>query len=142
MALEEISLRGRAIRSGTAEGKALVSAQPIGFLGGVDPETGIVIEPGHPLEGRSVTGKVLIFPSGKGSTVGSYTLYRMSRAGTAPAAIINRESEAIVAVGAIISNYPNGGSDRHCRDQDRRSGEPGRRVRHSATMSERSVLQT
>jgi predicted aconitase with swiveling domain len=106
MALEEVSLRGRVIRSGSAEGKALVSAQPIGFLGGVDPETGIVIEPDHPLEGQSVTGKVLVFPSGKGSTVGSYTLYRMSRAGTAPAAIINSESEAIVAVGAIISNIP------------------------------------
>jgi predicted aconitase with swiveling domain len=72
----------------------------------VDPETGIVIEPDHLLEGQSVTGKVLVFPSGKGSTVGSYTLYRMSRAGTAPAAIINSESEAIVAVGAIISNIP------------------------------------
>jgi predicted aconitase with swiveling domain len=106
VALEEVSLRGRVIRSGKAEGKALVSAQPIGFLGGVDPETGIVIEPDHLLEGQSVTGKVLVFPSGKGSTVGSYTLYRMSRAGTAPAAIINSESEAIVAVGAIISNIP------------------------------------
>jgi predicted aconitase with swiveling domain len=106
MALEEISLRGRVIRSGSAEGKALVSSQPIGFLGGVDPETGIVIEPDHPLEGQSVTGRVLVFPSGKGSTVGSYTLYRMSRAGTAPAAIINYESEAIVAVGAIISSIP------------------------------------
>jgi predicted aconitase with swiveling domain len=106
MALDEKCLRGRAIRSGSAEGKALVSPQPIGFLGGVDPETGVVIEPDHPLEGQSVTGRVLVFPSGKGSTVGSYTLYRMSRAGTAPAAIINSESEAIVAVGAIISDIP------------------------------------
>jgi predicted aconitase with swiveling domain len=106
MALEQISLRGRVICSGSAEGEALVSDQPIGFLGGVDPETGVVIEPEHPLEGRSVTGSVLVFPSGKGSTVGSYTLYRMSRAGTAPAAIINWESEAIVAVGAIISCIP------------------------------------
>jgi predicted aconitase with swiveling domain len=106
MTLEEISLRGRAIRSGSAEGRALVSSDPIGFLGGVDPETGMVIDPGHPLEGQSVTGKVLVFPGGKGSTVGSYTLYRMSRAGTAPAAIINSESEAIVAVGAIIGNIP------------------------------------
>jgi predicted aconitase with swiveling domain len=48
----------------------------------------------------------LVFPSGKGSTVGAYTLYRMAKAGTAPAAIINRESEAIVAVGAIISDIP------------------------------------
>jgi predicted aconitase with swiveling domain len=99
-------LSARTIRSGTAEGVALVSAQPIGFLGGVDPETGIVVEPGHPLQGQSVAGQILVFPSGKGSTVGSYVLYRMARAGTAPAAIVNAESEAIVAVGAIIAGIP------------------------------------
>jgi predicted aconitase with swiveling domain len=101
-----IELRGRIIKSGTAEGIALVSPQPVGFLGGVDPETGIVIEAGHPLEGQRVSGRILVFPTGKGSTVGSYTLYRMARAGTAPAAILNAESEAIVAVGAIIGDIP------------------------------------
>ena len=101
-----MELKGRIIRSGTAEGVALVSPQPIGFLGGVDPETGIVIEPGHPLQGRCVAGRVLVFPTGKGSTVGSYTLYRLARAGNAPAAILNAESEAIVTVGAIISDVP------------------------------------
>jgi predicted aconitase with swiveling domain len=78
----------------------------MGFLGGVDPETGIVVEEGHPLEGRCIAGRMLVFPTGKGSTVGSYTLYRMARAATVPAAIINAESEAIVAVGAIISDVP------------------------------------
>lgn len=101
-----VTMRGRIIRSGVAEGSALVSPDPIGFLGGVDPETGVVIERHHPLEGECVAGRVLVFPTGKGSTVGSYTLYRMSRAGTAPAAIINSGSEAIVAVGAIIGNIP------------------------------------
>ncbi len=101
-----MELRGRVIKSGTAEGIALVSPEPIGFLGGVDPETGIVVEPGHPLEAQCVTGRVLVFPTGKGSTVGSYTLYRMARSGTAPAAIVNAESEAIVAVGAIIGDIP------------------------------------
>jgi predicted aconitase with swiveling domain len=85
---------------------ALVSPEPIGFLGGVDPDTGIVVEPGHPLEGESVAGRVLVFPTGKGSTVGSYTLYRLARNGVGPAAIINAESEPIVAVGAIISDIP------------------------------------
>lgn len=99
-------LSGRIIKPGTAEGVALVSAQPIGFLGGVDPETGLIVEPGHPLEGRSVVGRILVFPNGKGSTVGSYVLYRMAQTGTAPAAIINAESEAIVAVGAIIADIP------------------------------------
>jgi predicted aconitase with swiveling domain len=99
-------LSGRTIVQGKASGLALVSPEPIGFLGGVDPETGIVIEPGHPLQGVCVAGRVLVFPTGKGSTVGSYTLYRMARAGTAPAAIVNAESEAIVAVGAILADIP------------------------------------
>jgi len=101
-----LTLRGRVIRAGRASGRALVSPEPIGFLGGVDPETGIVVEAGHPLAGECVAGRVLVFPTGKGSTVGSYTLYRLARAGLAPAAIVNAESEPIVAVGAIISDIP------------------------------------
>jgi predicted aconitase with swiveling domain len=100
------TLCGRAVFSGEAKGRALVSLAPIGFLGGVDPETGKVIEPDHPLQGQSIAGKVLVFPTGKGSTVGSYTLYRLARNGLGPVGIINARSEAIVAVGAIISEIP------------------------------------
>ncbi|NJN68510.1 MAG: DUF126 domain-containing protein [Chloroflexaceae bacterium] len=100
------TLTGRVIRSGQARGVALVSPEPIGFLGMVDPERGVVVEPGHPLQGESVAGRVLVFPTGKGSTVGSYTIYRLAKAGQAPVAIINAESEPIVAVGAIISDIP------------------------------------
>jgi uncharacterized protein len=99
-------LRGRVIKSGRAAGPALVSREPVGFLGGVDPDTGSVIEPGHPLQGQSVAGKVLVFPTGKGSTVGSYTILRLARSGHAPVAIVNARSEAIVAVGAIIAEIP------------------------------------
>ena len=106
MSTTTLRLRGRMIKAGRATGSALVSPVPIGFLGGIDPETGRVIERGHPLEGRSVAGKVLVFPTGKGSTVGSYTLYRLARRGLAPAGIINAQSEPIVAVGAIISEIP------------------------------------
>ena len=101
-----IHLRGRVISRGTARGVALVSTAPIGFLGGVDPATGVVVESGHPLQGQCIAGRVLVFPTGKGSTVGSYTLYRLARSGLAPAAILNARSEAIVAVGAIISGIP------------------------------------
>jgi len=101
-----LRLEGRVIRAGRAEGVALVSLEPIGFLGGVDPDTGMVIEPGHPLQGQDITGRVLVFPCGKGSTVGSYTILRLRYSGHAPLAIINRESEAIVAVGAIIADIP------------------------------------
>jgi len=97
---------GRIIKSGAAEGEALVSSEPISFLGGVDAETGLVTERGHPLEGQCVAGKVLVFPTGKGSTVGSYVLYQLAVNGLAPAAILNAESEPIVAVGAIISEIP------------------------------------
>ena len=101
-----MELRGRRIFRGKAQGKALVSGEPISFYGGVDPETGIIEEAGHPLEGKSVSGRVLVFPRGKGSTVGSYTLYRMKKTGRAPIAILNRECETIVAVGAIIAEIP------------------------------------
>lgn len=103
---EARTLRGRVIKAGRARGAALVSSEPIGFLGGVDPDTGIVVEKGHPLEGQSVAGRILVFPTGKGSTVGSYSLYRLARNGLAPAGIINSRSEAIVAVGAIMASIP------------------------------------
>ena len=99
-------LQGRLIKAGRASGIALVTSEPISFLGGVDPDTGSIIERGHPLEGQSVSGRVLVFPTGKGSTVGSYTMYRLAKNGMAPAAIVNAQSEAIVAVGAIISDIP------------------------------------
>ncbi len=101
-----LNFKGRVIKAGIAEGDALVSLAPIGFLGGVDGETGIVTERDHPLEGQCVAGKVLVFPTGKGSTVGSYILYQLAANGVAPAAILNIESEPIVAVGAIISEIP------------------------------------
>lgn len=101
-----MKLKGEPIQRGEAEGEALVSEDPISFLGGLDPETGEVIEPGHALEGKSVEGKILVFPNGKGSTVGSYVLYQLDMNGKAPAGIINRETEPIVAAGAIISEIP------------------------------------
>ena len=99
-------LQGRVIRGGQAAGEALVTSEPISFLGGVDPDTGMVLDPNHPLRGQSIAGKVLVFPHGKGSTVGSYTILRLARAGVAPVAMINAASEAIIAVGAIIAEIP------------------------------------
>ena len=101
-----MELKGRIIWRGTAQEEALVTSQQISFYGGVDPSTGEIIEKGHELQGKSVKGKILVFPNGKGSTVGSYTLYRMKKNGVAPAGMINRECETVVAVGAIISEIP------------------------------------
>lgn len=97
---------GRKIYAGVARGEVIASKMGISFFGGVDPESGVVVERGHDLEGQSVAGKVLVFPTGKGSTVGSYTLYRLLRAGKAPIAIINAECETIIAVGCIIAEIP------------------------------------
>lgn len=101
-----MELKGRKICGGNAEGEALVTKQEISFFGGVDPATGKVQEKGHELEGQSISGKILVFPQGKGSTVGSYALYRMKKQGTAPKALVLSDCEAIVAVGAIISEMP------------------------------------
>ena len=87
-------------------GEALVSRMGISFYGGVDPETGIITEAGHDLAGQSIAGKVLVFTTGKGSTVGSYVLYRLKKNGHAPLAIINAECETITAVGCIIAEIP------------------------------------
>lgn len=94
------------VASGRASGPALVTGQAISFLGNVNPETGIVVDPAHELFGESIAGKVLVFPGGKGSTVGSYVIYQLKKRGLAPAAMINLLSEPIVAVGAVISGIP------------------------------------
>ena len=99
-------MKGRTISPGKAEGEAIVSSEPIGFYGGIDIKTGIVIEKGHPLEGKNVKGKILVFPCGKGSTVGSYVIYGIKKNNVAPAGIINKETETIVATGVILAGIP------------------------------------
>jgi predicted aconitase with swiveling domain len=99
-------LRGRSIAKGTGSGMLLYTNAPISFLGGVDAVTSIVIDEKHPLYGQSIAGKVLAFPYGKGSTVGSYVMYGLARNNVAPAAIINTECDTITAIGAIISSIP------------------------------------
>ena len=99
-------LKGRKIFGGKVQGEVLATTDDISFYGGCDPETGVIVEKGHQLEGQSISGKVLVFPTGKGSTVGSYVLYALSKAGKAPLAIINKSTDPIVAVGCIISDIP------------------------------------
>lgn len=101
-----MKLRAHIVSRGRAEGEALVTTSPISFLGSIDPKTGVVIEKGHELAGKSIKGKVLVFPGGKGSTVGSYVIYQLKKNNAAPSAMINIKAEPIVAVGAIISDIP------------------------------------
>ncbi|MGD0979608.1 MAG: DUF126 domain-containing protein [Candidatus Bathyarchaeia archaeon] len=104
--MQVLTLKGRKIVEGTCTAEALVSAKPISFLGGVDPADGKIIEKKHDLCGTCIKDKVLVFPHGHGSTVGSYVLYSLSKRGLAPAAIINQTADPVVVVGAIIANIP------------------------------------
>jgi len=101
-----ITLKGRPIVSGNVEGLALVSMKPISFLAGVDPNSGIIIEKSHDLQGKNIAKKILCFPNGHGSTVGSYVLYSLVKKGMGPKAIINQSADPVIVVGAIIADIP------------------------------------
>jgi len=103
---KKVVLHGRGIVEGKCKAEALVSAKPISFLGDVDPATGIIVEKRHGLYGECIKGKVLCFPHGHGSTVGSYVLYSLAKNGLAPKAIINLRADPVIVVGAVIANIP------------------------------------
>jgi len=84
----------------------LFTDKPLLIYGGIDVTTGKVLERGHPLQGISVTGKILVFPEAKGSTVGSWTLLQLEKNGAAPLAIINHSCEPIIATGVIMARIP------------------------------------
>lgn len=93
----------RTLVPGNAEGRALVLDEPLSFWGGVDPETGDITDVRHPQHGASVTGRILVMPSGRGSSSSSSVLAESIRAGTAPAAIVLGEADPILALGAIVT---------------------------------------
>ena len=106
MTAQQIVLRGRCIVEGRCRAEALVSMKPISFLGDVNPTTGKIAEKSHDLYGKCVKDKVLCFPHGHGSTVGSYVLYALAKNGLAPKAIVNRKADPVIVVGAVIANIP------------------------------------
>ncbi|ABR53934.1 protein of unknown function DUF126 [Methanococcus vannielii SB] len=97
-------LKGRIISKGIVEGEAIISKSPVSFLGGINEE-GIVTDKENELFGKSIVGKIFVFPTGKGSTVGSYVIYALSKQGILKG-MINSESEPIVATGAILGKIP------------------------------------
>ena len=101
-----IVLHGRSASRGRAEGTALVSSDMVAFGGTPDLQTGIVREPGHCLLGENIAGKVLVYPTGKGSTGDPYSCYFLTKYGNAPKAIINRTANPTTVVAAIISGIP------------------------------------
>jgi phosphomecalonate degydratase small subunit len=101
-----MKIKGRSISKGVASGKALISKQKISFLGAVDPVTGIIMDKSLDIYGEEITNRILIFPGGKGSTVGSYVIYQLKKHGKSPCAMIVQHVDTIVAVGAIIAEIP------------------------------------
>jgi len=104
--MKTITLKGRRIVEGFCKAEALISAKPISFLGGVDPADGRVVEKSHDLCGECIRDKILCFPYGHGSTVGSYVLYALAKKKLAPKAIVNQTADPVVVVGAIIADIP------------------------------------
>lgn len=100
----ERTLIGRPIVPGSAEGTALVSKESLSFWGGVCPQTGAIIDRRHELSGANVTGKVFVFPTGRGSSTSSAILMQIIKAGVAPAAIINLSVDPMLALGSIVSD--------------------------------------
>ncbi len=96
--------RGRTAAAGhVIEGEAIVSSMPFGFFGGCDPHTGMVIDKWHDLCGQSITGKIFVYPEGRGSTVGAAVMLELVRTQSAPLAILNDHCEIISQCGCILA---------------------------------------
>lgn len=94
---------GRTLVAGEATGTALVLDEPLSFWGGLDQDTGRVIDVRHPQFGAEMAGRVLVMPSGRGSSSSPSVLAEAIRAGTAPVAIVMREADPLVALGAVVA---------------------------------------
>ena len=84
-------------------GRALVFDEGLSLWGGMDPATGEVIDGHHPQHGASLTGRVVVMPSGRGSSSSASVLAEAVRAGTAPLAIILGEPDLILSIGAAVA---------------------------------------
>jgi len=97
-------LKGRIIIKGNIEGEVLISRKPFMFAHGVNPKTGEIVDKRSDVYGKNMKNKIFIFPNGKGSTTGSMWLLETIRRGNAPKAIINQETEMIIATGAVLGH--------------------------------------
>ena len=104
--MESFTLKGRSASKGVAEGEALLTHDAISFLSDISITEGIITSPQSKCKGQSVSGKILIFPTGRGSTADPYGFYMLKKAGKAPKAVINVDANPTTVAGAIISNTP------------------------------------
>lgn len=101
--MKPLKIKCRSVSSGKAEGKAVVTTQPLCFWGGFDPQTGRVIDRRHKLYGIKLSGKILVFPHGKGSVSSTAVIFEAIRLDTAPLAIVDLQTDPVLAVGAILA---------------------------------------
>ena len=101
---EPVCVYAKPIIPGTAQGMTLVSNEPLSFWGGIDPETGEIIDRRHDKSGQTVSNRIFAFPNGKGSSTASATLLECIHKGTAPAAIINSSIDTVLALGSIVAD--------------------------------------
>lgn len=104
--MKSIVLKGRSASKGVAEGEALVIHDTMSFLSDIKITEGIITNPQSKFKGQSVSGKILIFPTGRGSTADPYGFYMLKKAGKAPKGIVNIDANPATVAGAIISNTP------------------------------------
>lgn len=88
--------------SGNAQGQVIFTDEPLSFWGGYNARDGMIIDKHHALYGTLVAGKIFVLPSARGSSTGSGILLEAIRLGSAPAAIILKRRDAILALGAIV----------------------------------------
>jgi uncharacterized protein len=96
-------IEARTLSQGSAEGEALVLRAPLSFWGGIDSETGKVIDRSHPDLGACVAGRILVMPGGRGSSSSSSVLAETLRRGTGPIALVLSTPDPILTVGAIVA---------------------------------------
>jgi len=99
-------LKGRVINGGEAAGEAVVLDTPFSFIGEFDAGAGTLVLEGHPLNGASVAGKILVCPTGKGGTIAPFIAYQAMQAGKAPAAIVCETADPILCECALVINIP------------------------------------
>ena len=105
-AMTKIVIRGRKVVGGVAEGEAITTNETISGWGGIDSNTGTIIERRHELVGQSFKDKVLVFPGAKGSSGYSHFFHLARVSGAAPKAMLFNKMTTKAALGAVVTRVP------------------------------------
>jgi predicted aconitase with swiveling domain len=94
----------RALVEGSATGRLLNLSAPLSLWGGLDPETGLIIDRSHPELGQSMTAAIVAMPYGRGSSSSSSVLAEALRLGTGPSGFILDRPDSILVIGSLVAN--------------------------------------